>query len=454
MGTAAADEDGLSARAYAQGLLDELGVTPLRPLACTEEDPALAWARSGLMALTGRADGPPVLCPVAIPTCADGALAALASLAPDGALAGLRGAALLVERAAIAGYTRHGAIAPGGGCRLLPTRDGWLALNLARTDDWSLLPAWLETEVATDWESLAAAVRTRTLHDAIERGRLLGLAVAPVVPPWRRPQPWFQRMVPGGTGRKPRGRRPRVVDLSSLWAGPLATHLLQHCGAEVIKVESLTRPDGARGGPPAFFDLLNAGKHSVALDFGSARDRARLRTLLEHADIVIEASRPRALRQLGIDAEALVRERPHLSWISLTGYGRSEPAAQWIAYGDDAATAAGLVWLMQQTTGEPLFVGDAIADPLSGMHAALAAWAGWCAGGAGLLSIALVDVVRRVVRFAAPPSAAGWRERAQRWRGRIAGEPVRAPQARRPTAAARPLGADTAHVFDARGCTC
>ena len=57
-----------------------------------------------------------------------------------------------------------------------------------------------------------------------------------------------------------------MVELGSLWAAPLCGSLLAAAGADVVKVESIGRPDGARRGPPAFFDLLNGGKRSVALD--------------------------------------------------------------------------------------------------------------------------------------------------------------------------------------------
>ncbi|MFP5304384.1 MAG: CoA transferase, partial [Gammaproteobacteria bacterium] len=70
------------AETYARRLLADIGAAPLRPLACSDEHPALGWARSGLMALTGAADDAPQLCPAPLTSCADGALAALASLAP------------------------------------------------------------------------------------------------------------------------------------------------------------------------------------------------------------------------------------------------------------------------------------------------------------------------------------------------------------------------------------
>ncbi|HEX4895115.1 MAG TPA: CoA transferase, partial [Solimonas sp.] len=190
---------------------------------------------------------------------------------------------------------------------------------------------------------------------------------------------------------------------------------------------------GARQGPPAFYDRLNHGKRSVALDPRTPAGHARWQALFAAADIVIEASRPRALRQLGFEPEALVRAQG-LTWISLSGYGREEPQAQWVAYGDDAGVAGGLSARLRQQTGERLFVGDAIADPLTGLHAALAAWQGWQAGGGELVALALRDVIAQLVHFdwpAAPPLPVA------------AALPLPDPA----PAAARPLGADTAAVL-------
>ena len=83
---------------------------------------------------------------------------------------------------------------------------------------------------------------------------------------------------------------------------------------------------------------------------------------------------------------------PDLTWISITGYGREEPEANWIAFGDDAGVAAGLSDVMKAATGHYEFAGDAIADPLTGIHAALAAWNSWRRGGSRLISLALTDV--------------------------------------------------------------
>lgn len=444
------DADGTAA-AYARRLLDTLGARGAPITDVDDRHPALAWADSGLMALTGLRGGEPQMCPAPLASCADGALAALAALAAPGALTGLRGARLLGERAAIAGHSRNGATSPGGSCRLLDAADGALALNLAREDDWSLLPAWLEADVAADWDALARAVRGRGVAELVGRGRLLGLAVAAEVSPgacasWFEVAPCGGR-APGGGLSRPAAGPPLVIDLSSLWAGPLCGDLLRRLGARVVKVESVARPDGARRGPPAFFGLLNAGKACVALDFGTARGRAQLRALIERADIVIEASRPRALRQLGLDAERLVRERPGLTWLSITGYGRAPDVEDAVAYGDDAGVAAGLSGLMRAATGLPLIAGDAVADPLTGLHAALAAWA-MHRGGGGLVSVALRDVVAQGLAFAMPSSPEALRLRQAEWTAmaRAHGGAMR-PRARGAHALARPAGADTHAVL-------
>ncbi|WP_433761301.1 CoA transferase [Nocardia sp. CA-135398] len=174
-----------------------------------------------------------------------------------------------------------------------------------------------------------------------------------------------------------------VVDLSSMWAGPLCAHLLGRAGARVVKVESTRRPDGARRGDPRFFDWLHAGHEQISVDFHTPEGQARLRELLSTADVVIEASRPRALAQLGLAPGERVH-RDGQVWLSLTGYGRAEPMR--VAFGDDAAVAGGLVgW----EAGEPVFCGDAIADPLTGICAALAVCCAVRGGGGQLIDLSM-----------------------------------------------------------------
>jgi len=407
------------------------------------------------MALTGDASGPAQVLPLPLASYADGVLGALSSLHPASHLERLDGPALLAERAALAGFRRAGSISAGGGCHLLSAADGFLAVNLARDADWEMLPAWLEAGAIKDWHGLARALRKRSAAQCVDRGRLIGLAVAPEASPSGAPlTPWYREIYRSERRRTPGASAPLVVDLSSLWAGPLASHLLQSLGARVIKVESSARPDGMRSGGTHFYDLLNAGKASVALDFERPRGRAQLRELLLRADIVIEGSRPRALRQLGILAEEIVEESA-TTWVAISGYGREEPAANWVAFGDDAGVAAGLSRILRECTGVPMFCADAIADPLTGLHAALAAWSSFASGGGRLLSLALSDVVTHCIQFGGPLDAAALKERAAKWRRCITPEEVAAPRARPlPARSARPLGADTISILSGLGVAC
>lgn len=324
-----------------------------------------AWACSGAMALTGRPDGPPRAAPGAPATYASRALerTAEATARRTGTRPSLPDVTVLGERAAAAGFNRNGPWSCGGAFRALPTRDGWLALSLPRPDDVDLVPALVEGDAAGDpWRSVevwAGSVRTA---DAVARGRLLGLACAGLPPdsdPGRAPV-----VVRRGVSRR-QPERPRVLDLTSLWAGPLCANLLGLCGAEVTKVESTSRPDGARFGPMSFFTALHRGHRMVSLDLRSSAGLAELRRLIETSDLVLEASRRRALLQLGIDAEEYVDAG--ISWLSITALGRTENV---VGFGDDVAAGAGL-YLVDD--GSVLPCGDALADPLTGLAAASAA---------------------------------------------------------------------------------
>jgi hypothetical protein len=151
---------------------------------------------------------------------------------------------------------------------------------------------------------------------------------------------------------------------------------------------------------------------------------------------------------MGIIAEELIAERKGLTWVSITGYGRTPEHAMRVAYGDDAGVAAGLSALLRQQYGIPVFCGDAVADPLTGAHAALAALAGWSAGGGYLLDVALQPVVNHCIRTATVPCGEVMRNGDNKWMLHIDRQqfPVLPPTARSVTAHAQTLGADTAAI--------
>jgi len=368
------------------------------------------------MALTGDPAGAPRFALGPLASTASGAGRALAALAPGRGFEDLDAPALLAERAALFGFTRQGSASCGGSARLLPMRRGWLALNLPRDDDWALLPAWLESDLphieqTRDWTAIGRALAGRASGPLVERGREIGLAVAPALRRSNRraprPQAAFRlaHATFGAPKPSPARSQPRVLDLSTLWAGPLAGSLLAQAGCEVLKVESPRRPDGARLGEQRFFSLLNADKHGCALDLADASDREMFARLLESTDIVLESARPRALSQIGFDARAWVEARPGRIWASITGYGREH---EWIAFGDDAAAAAGLAFDPDCAPSPPRFCADAIADPLTGLVAAVAILGLRAAGRGGLLSLALSEVAA----YAADPAASEHADRA------------------------------------------
>jgi crotonobetainyl-CoA:carnitine CoA-transferase CaiB-like acyl-CoA transferase len=184
------------------------------------------------------------------------------------------------------------------------------------------------------------------------------------------------------------------VDLSSLWAGPLCGQLLAAAGADVIKVESTTRPDGARHGPAPFFDLLNGAKRSVALDLTTPAGRRDLERLISAADVVIESARPRALAQLGIYLDDVLSQPggPRV-WASITSHGRRPAQAQRVGFGDVAAAAGGLI---AHDDDGPCFLADAVADPLAGLVAAAAVLEALGVGGRWLIDAAMAPMAASV----------------------------------------------------------
>ncbi|WP_166907742.1 CoA transferase [Mycobacterium sp. DL440] len=290
---------------------------------------------------------------------------------------------LLTGRAALLDIAPRGQISAGGASRLLATRDGWCALTLSRPDDVAMIPALLQDDSAEadPWPAIRRWVAESRTAEVAERARLLGLPVG--VLGETSPAPPVVRSL-GPPGAAPLAGI-LVADLSSMWAGPLCGQLLARAGAIVVKVESWSRPDGTRAGVPGFFDWMNGGKLSYATDFDDPRDLA---ALIRAADVVIEASRPVALARRGLGPDT-ADPRPGRIWLRITGHGAAGEKADWVAFGDDAAVSGGLV---EYDGSAPVFSGDAIADPLTGLHAAAAVAASRERGGGELIEFSMAAV--------------------------------------------------------------
>jgi|TARA_B110000967_G_C18859711_1_gene549205 hypothetical protein len=338
--------------------------------------------------------------------CADQALDTLRVWHKD-LLPGVAGRDLLWERAAELNLLPNGQTSANGSCRIMAVGDDWLGLNLARNEDWELLNAWLEQDDdLSNWAHIEKALLVRDAQVLLARARSMGLAASRLseknlaesagASELLDQPPWFEftsaaKTAPQSLNTAKALSELQVVDLSALWAGPLCAHLLHQFGMQVTTVSSIRRPDGAQQGSPKLYEVLHRGHAHVELDFTSQADLKILANLLRNADVVIEGSRPRALRALGVDRDTLGLQGKQL-WLSLTAYGRTAPCGDWVGFGDDVALAGGL--FATAANGRAEFIADAVADPLTGIFAASAVVTLLRHGASGLLDLSLFSVAR------------------------------------------------------------
>lgn len=221
----------------------------------------------------------------------------------------------------------------------------------------------------------------------------------------------------GAPGRAPRektfGTKPpldgvRIVDLTAFWAGPSATHLLAMLGADVVKIESIQRPDGMRfaGGFRAdverwweyswVFHGVNSGKRSVTIDLESRDGRALLGRMVADADVVIENFTPRVMENFGLDYPALREFNEQIIDVRMPGFGLDGPWRDRVGFAMTMEQLAGLAWITGYPDGLPTAPRGA-CDPLAGVHAAfltLAALEHRRRTGRGqLVEVPMIDVV-------------------------------------------------------------
>ena len=181
----------------------------------------------------------------------------------------------------------------------------------------------------------------------------------------------------------------RIVDLTAFWAGPAATHLLAAFGADVIKVESIQRPDGIRysGGMRKdvddwweygwVFHAMNTNKRCVTLDLSSPDGRRLFDRLVADADVVIENFSPRVMEHFGLTADALLAINPRLVIARMPAFGLDGPWRDRVGFAPTMEQIAGLAWVTGAADGPPVPPRGA-CDPLAGVHAAFAVTAALC----------------------------------------------------------------------------
>lgn len=166
-----------------------------------------------------------------------------------------------------------------------------------------------------------------------------------------------------------------VVDLTRVLAGPYATMVLGDLGAEIIKVERPGSGDDARGFGPfvgdrsVYFESLNRGKRSMALDLADPADRTRFEELMDRADVLVENFRPGAMQRMGYGWEELHDRWPRLVYAAVSGFGHAGPYSERPAYDIVVQAMGGLMSLTGHPGGLPTRVGTSVGDITAGLFA-------------------------------------------------------------------------------------
>jgi len=313
------------------------------------------------------------------------------------------------------------------------------------------------------WEMTRAYTRPRTSETVLEEAGLLRIPVAPVLDGATVPQ--FEQFVargvlvdhPSGRFRQPRipfrlhgidprpfgpvpepgahdgsvdwAPRPsadeehgsdlplagiRVLDLTAWWAGPCATQVLAFLGADVIKVESVARPDlmrfasVMRPGDPQWWEwgplahAANTNKRGITLDLSRPEGIEVALLLCQGADLLFENFTPRVMDQFGLDWNRLQQVNPRLSFVRMPAFGLDGPWRDRPGFAQTMESLTGMAAATGWPDGSPVLVGGA-GDPIAGLHATFAALVALCtraASGRGYLVEA--TMVEAALNAAAP----------------------------------------------------
>lgn len=170
----------------------------------------------------------------------------------------------------------------------------------------------------------------------------------------------------------------RVLDTSTILAGPLCCRILGDFGADVIKIEHPTKGDGMRGhgyakdGVPLWWKEISRNKKTVGLNLSDPSGAAIFRTMAATADIIVENFRPGTFEKWGLDPAELMRENPNLIVLRLTGFGQSGPYAHRAGFGTLAEAMSGFAAMTGEANGPPTLPAFGLADSICGIAASSA----------------------------------------------------------------------------------
>jgi crotonobetainyl-CoA:carnitine CoA-transferase CaiB-like acyl-CoA transferase len=341
-----------------------------------------------------------------------------------------------------------------------PAKDGWVGTSMVTGQQWQDFATMVGQPVLAEDKELGYQLgrwprrrevydlirpwfAERTVEEIVETASLFRIPMAPLGngasipdmdhfvergvfrrnpagfrqprPPWRlSPRP-VAGGVPERTSAPARSGLPldgiRIVDLTAFWAGPSATHFLAALGADVVKVESIQRPDGIRfaASPPAgtqrwwehswLFHGVNVGKRSVTLDLGRPEGVDLAKRLVASADAVIENFSPRVLEAFGLGDDVLHEVNPRAVVVRMPAFGLGGPWRDRVGFAPTMEQLSGMAWLTGYPDGAPMAPRGA-CDPLAGIHAAFALMAALArrdgTGEGGLLELPMIEVALNV----------------------------------------------------------
>ncbi len=176
----------------------------------------------------------------------------------------------------------------------------------------------------------------------------------------------------------------KVCDFTWVWAGPYCTLQLAHLGADVVRIETKTRPCVTRMLPPwpggvfdgldksGYFNQYNQGKKSLSLNFKHPEAKEIAWRLIKQSDVVVNNFAAGVIDKMGFGYEAVRKVRPDVVMISLNGYGDTGPYREYVAYGPAQVPLSGLSSLTGYRGFPPMHAGFSYADPNAGIHGAFA----------------------------------------------------------------------------------
>ena len=197
----------------------------------------------------------------------------------------------------------------------------------------------------------------------------------------------------------------RVIDLSTVLAGPNCARYLADFGADVIKIERPGTGDSLRNmawrdpadGQGLWWRMVNRNKRTVALDLKNDDDREVFRRLVDEADVLVENFRPGVLEKLGFGPDVLHARNPKLVITRVTGFGQTGPYRSRPGFATIAEGMSGLASITGEPDGEPMLPAIALTDEVTGLVAAFATMVALRSGQGQVVDVSLLESIFQVM---------------------------------------------------------